>query len=185
MPTIYFAGPEVLLPDAEAVGRRKKALCEAHGFTGLFPLDEPQPTAGAGRVRPDLGIYRANVSLMRRADFGVCNLTPFRGPSADPGTVFELGLLIGLGKRVFGYTNVAADLLTRVRAAEALTFDAASGLWRDGEGMFVEDFGNADNLMIDAALLETGNPLIRREAAARFRDLSGFEACLRLAASRD
>ena len=33
-------------------------------------------------------------------DSGICNLTPFRGAGADAGTVFELGMLVGLGKKV-------------------------------------------------------------------------------------
>jgi len=50
----------------------------------------------------------------RSRDFGVLNLTPFRGTSADVGTVFELGFLTGLGKSVFAYTNDIADLLYRL-----------------------------------------------------------------------
>ena len=36
---IYLAGPEVFLPDALAIGRRKRDICERHGVTGLYPLD--------------------------------------------------------------------------------------------------------------------------------------------------
>ena len=38
-PRIYLAGPEVFLPDAQAMGARKAALCAAHGLEGVFPLD--------------------------------------------------------------------------------------------------------------------------------------------------
>ena len=50
--------------------------------------------------------------------------------------------------------------------------------------MSVEDFGNADNLMIDACLAEQGRPLIRFEGRTDelFAALDGFEACLRMAA---
>ena len=53
--------------------------------------------------------------------------------------------------------------------------------------MVVENFGNADNLMIDCALVETGgHPMVRHKADPRevFRDLTGFEECLRRAGGR-
>ena len=85
---IYLAGPEVFLPDADDIGLRKKALCEKYGFVGLFPLDNEIANLPAdGRL--DQAIYAANLVLMKEADIGICNLTPFRGISADAGTVFE------------------------------------------------------------------------------------------------
>src|SRR5262245_29484790 len=110
MHKVYLAGQEVFLADAIGVARRKKGLFAAYGFRGLLPLDnEISQAADGGPV--DRAIYRANVEMIRSADLGICNLTPFRGPSADAGTVFELGLLVGLGKPVLGYTNVTEDLL--------------------------------------------------------------------------
>jgi nucleoside 2-deoxyribosyltransferase len=182
MRAIYLAGPEVFLPDALAVGRRKQELCVAYGFEGLYPLDNTlRPVAGE---RLDQAIYHGNLELIRRADIGICNLTPFRGASADAGTVFELGLMVGLGKPVFGYTNVIDDLIARTAPPEALVFDEATQEWRDTSGLLVENFGNADNLMIDCALLaHGGHRVVRHAAADPLRDLTAFEACLRLAAS--
>ena len=183
---IYLAGPEVFLPDAVGIGQAKKRLCAAYGFEGLYPFDNEIVASPAGE-RTDRLIYRANESLIRRADIGICNLTPFRGLSADPGTVFEVGRLAGLGKPVLGYTNVVDDLLDRYRRQEALSFDAANNTWHDAHGMVVENFGNADNLMIDCALVEFGgHPMVPHEADPRelFRDLTGFEECLRLARGR-
>jgi nucleoside 2-deoxyribosyltransferase len=182
MPTlaVYLAGPEVFLPDAIEAGGRKQALCAEYGFVGLYPLDN---TIMSGDDRLDRLIYRENLAMIRRADFGIANLTPFRGPSADAGTVFELGLLTGLGKRCFGYSNDADDLLTRTRAHGNATLDPASRIWRDSDGMAIEDFGNADNLMIDACLAAQGDGLVRLAvpATARFRDLEGLRRCLALA----
>ncbi len=124
---IYLAGPEVFLPDAAAVGRRKKELCTKYGFEGLFPLDNEIPPDGG---RADRLIHRANERMIGLADFGICNLTPFRGPSADPGTVFELGMLVGLGKRVFGYTNVMSDLIDRCKRFDSVTLDSNQKNWR-------------------------------------------------------
>jgi nucleoside 2-deoxyribosyltransferase len=181
--TVYLAGPDVFLPEAIAIGERKKQLCKKYGFDGLFPFDN-EIAPGISNERVDTLIFRANVAMIRRADFGIFNLTPFRGPSADVGTVFELGMLVGLEKPAFGYTNVAESLFERVAAGTAISRDPAYAVWRDSDGMTIEDFGNADNLMIDAALAGQGHPIIRcsTPAADRFRNLSGFETCLQLAA---
>jgi nucleoside 2-deoxyribosyltransferase len=184
MLTVYLAGPEVFLPDAIELGERKKRLCSACGFEGLFPLDN-EIVQNASGERVDRLIYRANEAMIRRADFGICNLTPFRGASADPGTVFEVGMLAGLGKRVFAYTNVANNYFDRAKLTETLAFDSDHKVWRDTHGMTVEDFGNTDNLMIDWAVAEHGGfPIVRHDARPTEidRDLTGFEACLRLAA---
>ncbi len=178
---VYLAGPDVFLPDAIAIGRRKKELCAYYGFEGLFPFDN-EVDAAAGGTPVDTLIYRANAAMIRRADCGIFNLTPFRGPSADVGTVFELGMLIGLGKPAFAYTNNPLDLLDRVRGLGTTEF--AHGVWRDANRMSVENFNNTDNLMIDAALRDQGHPIIRHAAPGDrlFDDLGGFEKCLSFAA---
>jgi nucleoside 2-deoxyribosyltransferase len=183
--SIYLAGPEVFLPDAREIGRRKQALCATHGFVGLDPLDNAIAAVPGGE-RLDRLIYRANVAMIRSADAGIFNLTPFRGPSADAGTVFELGLMVGLGKPCFGYTNDADDLLARTRRLGDARQDPAGLRWRDADRMEIEDFGNADNLMIDAALAEQGAAPIRLDVApaSRFRDLEGFARCLAQAKAR-
>lgn len=177
---IYLAGPDVFLPDAIAIGDRKKALCEAYGFVGLFPFDSEAQNSSPGE-RIDHLIYRENMAMIRSADLGIFNLTPFRGISADPGTVFELGMMMGLGKPAFGYSNESGDLLDRMRQKGLVEFRDEE--WCDLDGMKVEDFGNADNLMIDASLAVSGHPIVRRAVLQdqRYHDLGGFEECLRMA----
>jgi nucleoside 2-deoxyribosyltransferase len=180
MRSVYLAGPEVFLPDAVEIGRRKQQLCAAHGFVGLYPLDNE--IVAAPGARTDKLIYDANKAMMQHADIGICNLTPFRGPGADAGTVFELGLMVGLGKPVFAYTNDAADYVHRV---EVFAPGSRQGL-RDPHGLEVEDFGNFDNLMLEWSVREScAHPIVRHAAAAAelYRDLTGFEQCLRLAAA--
>jgi len=46
----------------------------------------------------------------------VFNLTPFRGPSADAGTVFELGFMYSKGK----HTDARPGPTQRLRPAEAV-----------------------------------------------------------------
>lgn len=171
MMTVYLAGPEVFLPDAAAWGARKQALCRAHGFEGLYP--------GDAVLHDDGAIFAACVAQMRRADVGVFNLTPFRGPSADAGTVWELGFMAGLGKPVWGYSNEARPLRARIPGAVR----GADGVWRDAQGWMAEDFGNGDNLMIDRALPPHG--FVRLDRGGLLSDLDGFAACLVLAAAEN
>jgi nucleoside 2-deoxyribosyltransferase len=184
---VYLAGPDVFLPDPLGMAARKRAICAAHGLAGIFPVDNHPAHPGASDTPLWLHIYRRNEAHMRDADAVIANLTPFRGPSADPGTVYELGFMRALGKRLAGYSNAAPGLLPRTLGTlgDTASRDAA-GRWRDAEGMALEDFGLGDNLMIDGGLHEAGGVFIRHDAPAaeRWTDLAAFEACVKaLAAS--
>ena len=108
---VYLAGPEVFLPDAVEVGRNEVAICERYGLVGLFPLDLDAPAGPATSA----AIFQACLVTMRDAHAIVANVTSFRGIGADPGTAFELGYMLALGKPVFGYTNDPAAHVERVR----------------------------------------------------------------------
>jgi nucleoside 2-deoxyribosyltransferase len=178
MAKIYLAGPDVFLPDAVAFGRRKVELCRRHGLIGLYPLDNTvDPAANDASLR----IFRGNEAMMNQADAIIANLTPFRGPGADAGTVYELGYMIGRGKLCLGYSNDPSRYAERVTSGAT----AASGRSRiDAEGLTVEDFGLTDNLMIVHALDLHGCALLTPQQAAAdpWHDLTSFEACVRLAA---
>jgi nucleoside 2-deoxyribosyltransferase len=178
---IYLAGPEVFLPDALQLAALKKAICARHGALGVFPLDAIADAAADAAGERFLEIYLRNEAHIRACDALVANLTPFRGPSADPGTVYELGFMRALGRPVAGYSNDDRSFLARSRA---FLGDAArrraDGLWEDAEGLHLEDFGRIDNLMIDGGIVAAGGTLTVRAVpeAARWRDLAGFEACV-------
>jgi nucleoside 2-deoxyribosyltransferase len=179
---IYLAGPDVFLPDAVEIGRRKADICAAHGVTGLYPLDNAVDLSTADA---SLVIFKGNQAMMDAADAIIANLTPFRGPSADAGTVYELGYMAGRGKLCLAYSNDPAPYRERV----ALLCDvkpAPDGRLTDPEGLTVEDFGWPDNLMMIHALDLHGCPLVtpRLKPADIWHDLASFEACVRLAADR-
>lgn len=179
---VYLAGPDVFLPDALAMAERKRAICAAHGLEGVFPVDAHPEHPRTSEVPLWLWIYRRNEAHMRDADAVIANLTPFRGPSADAGTVYELGFMRALGKRVCGYSNVAADFVPRTLGfLGAAARRDAEGRWRDAAAMAVEDFGLADNLMIDGGIHEAGGLLVRRDVAEgeKWSDLTAFAECVR------
>lgn len=178
---IYLAGPDVFLPDALQIGRRKAELCADHGFAGLFPLDNAVALAAHDA---SLQIFRGNEAMMNEADAIIANLTPFRGPSADAGTVYELGYMAGRGKLVLGYSNDLANYVARVKQFE--TVESRDGLLIGADGLAVEDFGLADNLMLIHCLDLHGAPLVmpREMPADPWHDLDSFTACVQIAAER-
>src|SRR5258705_7432605 len=178
---IYLAGPDVFLPDAIEIGRRKAAICARHGARGLYPLDNAVDLSAADA---SLAIFKGNEAMMDAADAMIANLTPFRGPSADAGTVYELGYMAGRGKLCLGYSNDPRSYADRVR--ELTNVSSRDGRLIDAQGLTVEDFGLTDNLMIVHALDLHGCALVtpRQAPADIWHDLGAFETCVRLAAER-
>ncbi len=177
---VYLAGPDVFLPDAVNVGRLKVDLCERYGLNGLFPLDNEIQIAADDA---SLQIYRGNLSMMDEADAIVANLTPFRGPSADAGTVFELGYMAGRGRLCLGYSNDPTAYPDRVARTMNIR-KQPNGRLVDADGLSVENFGQADNLMIVHALDIHGYRLVRprKTPVDIWHDLTCFESCLQLLA---
>jgi nucleoside 2-deoxyribosyltransferase len=178
---IYLAGPEVFLRNAKEIGEEKKALCRKYGFEGVYPIDVEVKTDGKSPREFGLCISEVNEGLIRSCDVVVANITPFRGPSADVGTVFEAGFAHALGKLVLAYTNVVESFTERtVKALGGMVMRGGDGLLRDGLGMFVEENGLVDNLMIDGCIDVNSGVLVVEQAPAGelFTFLGGFEKCL-------
>jgi nucleoside 2-deoxyribosyltransferase len=179
---IYLAGPDVFLPDAVAIGQRKREICQRHGVTGLHPLDN---TVDLDAPDASLQIFRGLEAMMDAADAIIANLTPFRGPGADPGTVYELGYMAGRGKLCLGYCNDPEIYAERAARFTTVTRVSDKRLI-DRDGLTVENFGLPDNLMMIHALDLHGRPLVtpRTRPQDIWHDLASFEACVRLAAGK-
>ncbi|MBR0641834.1 nucleoside 2-deoxyribosyltransferase [Plastoroseomonas hellenica] len=178
---IYLAGPEVFLADADAVAAAKKAVCAAHGLAGVFPLDPPLAPEAAS-LEAHQRIYRANEAHIRGCGALIANLTPFRGPSADAGTAYELGFMRALGRPVLAYTNILSDFAGRTLAHLGPHLRRRpDGAWEDDQGMGIEEFGLADNLMLDGGVIEAGFRVERQDVpeAQRWHDLTAFTRCVR------
>ena len=176
-PRVYLAGPEVFLPDARAIGAAKCRLAAEAGLEGAFPLDAQLNLDKLPPAEQARGIAQANEDLMRRCDAVIANLTPFRGVSMDSGTAFEVGFMQALGRPLAGYTNVTADYAERARAFRARGLGAMDG---DRADLEVEDFGLAENLMIEVAILSSGGRVVRRQVppGTELTDLAAFAQCL-------
>lgn len=177
----YLAGPDVFLPGAAGHARRKLEICARHGMEGLAPLNE-DVTSLQGMSSGDAWatIYRKDIAMMEACDVVIANLTPFRGASADSGTLVEVGWFLGRGRPVFGYSNIATPFAERCRQQVAALPDPLPGL-------SVEGFGLPDNLMIQGAAVQGGGQPVVLPSDGRnrpFDSLEVFEACVALAARR-
>jgi nucleoside 2-deoxyribosyltransferase len=178
---VYLAGPDVFLPEPLHRAAALRDICARHGLIGVSPLDpldrEPQSWAG---LPPAHRIALRNEAHIRGCDALIANLTPFRSPSADVGTVFEIGFMRAIGRPVFGWSNVSQLFADRTRVSQNLSADAST----DAEGLLIEDFGLVDNLMIDGAIVASGGVVVRGDLAVsqRWTDLTAFETCVRAAA---
>ncbi len=151
-PYVYLAGPDVFYPDAHKRAERMKQALAQRGMAGLFPLDNALCTEDFPDVKAlALGIARANEAMMRAADMGIANISPWRGTEADDGTAYEIGFMAALGKPVVLYTTDPRPFAQRVAEdyyGGAVRRDGAL-LRGASDGMMVEDFeGFADNLML-------------------------------------
>ena len=155
MQKIYLAGPEVFLPNALEIGTSHKLLCQKYGYEGLFPLDNN--ISGNNPADVTTAIRLANQAMIYECDIVIANLSPFRGPEPDSGTVWEVGFSQGLNKQVLAYST---DLRTlKEKTQSILNLGDAS---RDASGMVIEDFGLTHNLMFSHIVVA-----------------SSFEACLK------
>ena len=182
MARVYLAGPDVFLPDAIAWMERKKAICAGFHLTGVSPLDDLPNQPPEWVDLPNWRrIARRNEAHIRSCSAIIANLTPFRGPSADVGTVYEIGFARGLGLKVFGYATVATAFLDRTLSSIGGGRQDVDGSWWDADGLQVEQFGLFDNLMIEGGITDSGGTLISDDQD-RWNDLTVFERCVQAAA---
>ncbi|MEM7188729.1 MAG: nucleoside 2-deoxyribosyltransferase [Pseudomonadota bacterium] len=184
-PKVYLAGPDVFLANAGQVLQQKKDICEQHGMIGVSPLDNDIEDAEG--LNGAMTISAGNEAAMDACDTVVANMTPFRGPSMDVGTAYEMGYMRAAGKPVFGYTNDARTFEDRIEAhfsddAEVATLTQREGqsVKEDPDGMAVEPFGLSENLMMVAAVNASGGEVHQEttEADQLFSDLTAFEAAV-------
>jgi len=169
----YLAGPDVFLPNAPAHAARKAAICAAHGIHALPPLNEDVASLAAmDPVTAWRTIFAKDIAMMAQADLVIANLTPFRGASADAGTLVELGWFAGRGKPIFAYSNQATLFAERSAALLAVVPDPMPGLTVGG-------FGLPDNLMIPGVVEQGGGvPIFLPERDLPFDSLDVFERCV-------
>jgi nucleoside 2-deoxyribosyltransferase len=184
---VYTAGPEVFLPNGLEIIERKNVLVRRYGFETARRPGEYWDRSGFEGVELGKEVSRRNELIMDGADLLIANLTPFRGVSADPGTVYELGYMVAQNKPAYAFTNDVRGYTERVTQDfyRGAIVPGPDGRPRGSDGHRIEDHHMVDNLMLDGTILRRGGRIIRHAAApaVMFEDLTAFEQCL--ATARD
>lgn len=177
---IYLAGPDVFLPEPLKLAEAKKKICAIHGFEGRFPLDNVIENFNPNK-ETGLRISQANEVLISECDSVIAHITPFRGPSADVGTAYEMGFARARGLTVCAYSNDASSFADRTAISSGpLSRKVSCGALLDRDGLEVEEFDMVDNLMLEGGVLASGGLVAINDvpAAERYTNLNGFEQCV-------
>jgi nucleoside 2-deoxyribosyltransferase len=145
-PRIYLAGPDVFFPEALQSAKARKNFLAGLEMEGVFPLDVQHDPSAATAA----SIFKANCALIDSCQALLANISPFRGPSADVGTVWEIGYAYGQGKAVAAYTANPSMYRERVFRAG---WSVSPRERHDKEGNEIEHFGDVDNLMVTQSVI--------------------------------
>ena len=149
-PKAYMAGPDVFLQNSGHIFNNMRTMCQKYGIKALIPEDGDVFYSNPLDINEELSlqIFKKNVNLINQCDFVVANLEPFRGPSADAGTIWEVGYAFAQHKKIFAYTSNSNSYFSKIDNKKP--FDKKE--WVDSNGMIVENFNLFDNLMIVHAI---------------------------------
>ena len=139
LPSAYLAGPDVFFPNAKLLGAEKKATLLRRGLVGRFPSDN-EVASGPGMAHE---IFLQNVALIDKSNILLANIIPFRGPSLDPGTAWEIGYAYAKGLPIICYGSSG----TYLQRCQSRGLEGTPAGF-DHEGMLIEDFDQQENLMI-------------------------------------
>ncbi len=148
MKKVYVAGPDVFRNDYMTYVNEVKMLLTSHNLQGLFPTDTCVPKEITENAEIADFIYHSNIKLINQCDAVLANMSPFRGPSMDIGTGFEIGYAAALKKPIFGFSCMPkfysdlkhCDYFSRVKKFQKVKENI------DEYG--IESFGLSDNLMV-------------------------------------
>ena len=157
----------------------------------LRPADPGEPPWPVNRrsnrwpAEQGLAISRAMERVMRRCDAMIVNLTPFRGPSANVGSAYEMGFMRALGRPIFAYSNDGRPFLDRIASfCGGAVRIRVTGEHEDADGMAIEPFALHDNLMLAGGIIASGGCVFVEAApdTERYTSLAAFERCAARAA---
>lgn len=159
-PKIYLAGPDVFLPNSDQHGEKLVRLCREYDVKGLYPADpdiirqiENMISRGASKTEIADMIFHEDKVKIDQCDGVIANLAPFRGPESDPGTAWEMGYAMGLGKPVWAYCEDTRPYDKKISDWSGKT-TTRDGIMRDRDGMMIDNLGEQANLMMTRSTID-------------------------------
>jgi len=161
MVKVYFAGPDVFYKDSDQIAENKKAALQAREITGIYPSDNKIENFSFSKETA-AKIFQCNIDLMDECDVILANMTPWRGPSMDAGTISEIVYGATKGKLVIGYYEGDVPLYT-----ERVVSHYKGKVSRNENGSItaledntsIENFEQKDNLMIPGFIKMSGGKI--------------------------
>lgn len=161
-PRIYIAGPDIYHPQGLEIAETKKAICARYGLEGVVATDFLAGVQFVGKPTDAAGLFRERMKIIQGCDALVADMTPFRGPTMDPATAFEMGAMAALGKPVAGYTLDPlpyAERMARFHDELDETLTRVGPRLVNPAGAVIEDFGLPEAVTIAGAALAGGTPI--------------------------
>lgn len=149
----FLAGPDCFYPNFEEMRKEKIRVCEEYGLEVLpFGSDAEKKD---DKPVTDHSICWDNIERLENSDLVIANLTHFRGPEPDSGTVYECAYAFAKGKKVYAYYDYV-DMVTAVEKEygpvtwEETVKDDGTVVKspKDKDGRSIENWGKALNLML-------------------------------------
>lgn len=142
---IYIAGPDVFRSNSPAFFDKVRDLVIQMGHIPLIPLDNDLGVDPHNTSKPELAelIFQGNIKMIQECDCVIANVVPFRGPSLDAGTAFEIGYAYATNRPVICYLPDDSD-------EDPIKFGQSFSDRSFSEDPYdtIEDFDQFDNLMI-------------------------------------
>jgi nucleoside 2-deoxyribosyltransferase len=156
MKKIYLAGPDVFRADPAYFFEQVKSLISKYGFIGIPPLDSgiELDNTEINSVKGAYKIFIANIDIINQCDVIFANLTPFRGPSIDDGTAFEIGYGFSKSKVIYGYSQDKGRTLKQIT-------EESFPKYVHQDYPIIEDFQLGSNLMIEQSIVLSGGKVLR------------------------
>jgi nucleoside 2-deoxyribosyltransferase len=148
----YIAGPEIFQANANEIYKQYIDLCKQNNVECLYPndseIEKSETKEGFAQ-----NIYDANIARMEKCDIFIANIEPFRGPSLDVGTAFEIGYAKAIGKPIVAFSKKPIKTFFERLKEHYGDIELTDMGYRDKKTqILLEDFNLIDNLMIDKAL---------------------------------
>lgn len=138
---VYFAGPWVFHRDADTHADLIRIQAVTYGLEAILPTDA-EPGASYPDTAADVAIHC--LAQIRRANVIIADVSPFRGPEPDSGTIFEIGYAAALGHQVILFSTDQRSIRQRLVDADLL----APNSEEDSTRHRLEPFGLSVNAML-------------------------------------
>lgn len=150
---LYIAGPECFYANGFEQLNAMRRLAEANGFAATLPNDDPLKLDNEDLRKNADAIFQNCANSMNRSTAILCDLEFYRGPEADGGSIYELGMAYARGIRCYAYTRDKRDMKWKY---QGLTLQNGLPYDRKGRVLPYWDLPFSPNVVGSTKIIEGG-----------------------------